>query len=149
MSFIRPQLRPINHLSNFMEELHRPPVDPTAFAPIDTVIPPSAPQRAPDRREGRQGHRVTRRRSTKAGDDDGDGEEPSTPVITDLNALPALLTVDETAAILRTTSNAIYTMASRGRLPGAIHVGRRLLVRRTEFLLFLNEGRVPSPARSR
>jgi excisionase family DNA binding protein len=86
------------------------------------------------------------------GDDDdaADGRVVRTSVtITDLNNLPALLTVEETAAILRTTTNAIYTMASRSRLPGAVHIGRRLLVRRSELLQFLNEGRVPPPARSR
>lgn len=81
-----------------------------------------------------------------------DADQPSkvaTGVITDLNDLPALLTIHETADILRTSTNAIYTMAARGKLPGAVHVGRRLLVRRAELLRFLTEGRVPPPARSR
>ena len=78
-----------------------------------------------------------------------DGSQPDDgSVIIDLHNLPALLTVQETAAILRTTTNAIYTMAARAKLPGAVHIGRRLLVRRAELLLFLNEGRVPSPTRS-
>ena len=48
--------------------------------------------------------------------------------------LPYLLTVDETAALLRTTRKAIYARASRSQLPGAVRDGRRLLVRRDDLL---------------
>ena len=40
-----------------------------------------------------------------------------------LNDLPLLLTVDETAKILRTTRKGIYAMVERGRLPGITRVG--------------------------
>ena len=58
--------------------------------------------------------------------------------------LALLLTVAETAEVLRTSRKAIYDMAARGKLPGAVHVGRRLLVRRADLLGFL-AGRGSSP----
>lgn len=45
---------------------------------------------------------------------------------------PELLTVDEVAALLRTTKKAVYLQAERGNLPGAVKLGRRLLFRRDE-----------------
>lgn len=38
-----------------------------------------------------------------------------------------LLTVDEVAALLRTTRKAIYTKVERGVLPGVVRDGKRLL----------------------
>ena len=54
----------------------------------------------------------------------------------DTSKLPILLTVDETAEILRTTRSAIYAMVERGQLPGvtrlrfdlSTEVERRVLV---------------------
>lgn len=149
MSFIRPQLRSISSRSTFMEDLRRGQSDFSATEFFDEVPAPQAPQPEPVRQSGARRQQPSRRRktATKGGEDDGDPD--SDTVIADLNKLPALLTVEETAEILRTTTNAIYTMASRAKLPGAVHVGRRLLVRRRELLEFLNEGRVPPPKRSR
>ena len=48
---------------------------------------------------------------------------------TNLDSLPALLTADETASLIRTTRKAVYTMAERGLLPGVTRIGRRILVR--------------------
>jgi len=56
-------------------------------------------------------------------------------------ALPLLLTVAEVAEILRTSKKAVYCAADRGSLPGAVRVGRRLLVRRRELLESLGIGR--------
>ena len=67
-----------------------------------------------------------------AGAAPGDGSQP-------------FLTVQEAAALLRTTVKAIYHRAERGRLPGLVRDGRRLLVRRQELLRSLAEVRVPSP----
>jgi len=50
-----------------------------------------------------------------------------------------LLTVDEVGALLRTTRKAIYTMAERGLLPGAVRIGRRLLFRREALLHWLGQ----------
>jgi excisionase family DNA binding protein len=55
------------------------------------------------------------------------------------------LTADEAATLLRTTRKAIYAMAERGRLPGVVRIGRRLLVRRDVLLESLSERRTASP----
>ena len=59
--------------------------------------------------------------------------------------LPPVLTVEEVAAVLRTTRKAVYAMAERGALPGVIRLGRRLLVRRNDLLRWMGENRAPSP----
>jgi excisionase family DNA binding protein len=55
--------------------------------------------------------------------------------------LPMLLTISEAAALLRTTTKAVYSMADRGKLPGVVKVGRRTLVRRADLLRSLGIGR--------
>ena len=52
-------------------------------------------------------------------------------------AYPPLMTADEVAELLRTTRRAIYGLAERALIPGAVHVGRRLLFRRDELLPWL------------
>ncbi len=69
--------------------------------------------------------------------------------VTELDALPVLLTADEVACLLRTTRAAIYALAERGGLPGIARIGRRLLVRREVLLRSLFEGRAPSPRGTR
>ena len=46
--------------------------------------------------------------------------------------------VPEVADVLRTSPKAIYSMAERGQLPGVVRIGRRLLVKRAELLLFVD-----------
>jgi excisionase family DNA binding protein len=58
--------------------------------------------------------------------------------------LPLLLTVDETAEVLRTTRRAIYLMVSRAQLPGVTHIGRRVLIRSEDLLRWLDQKRTPS-----
>jgi excisionase family DNA binding protein len=60
-----------------------------------------------------------------------------------------LLTVDDVAALLRTSRKAVYTMTGRGQLPGVTRIGRRLLFRREDLLGFLDERRAPTPGSSR
>lgn len=48
-----------------------------------------------------------------------------------------LLTVKEVADILRTTEQAVYMMSKRGKLPGIVKIGRRVLVKREELLASL------------
>jgi excisionase family DNA binding protein len=43
---------------------------------------------------------------------------------------PALLTVEEVADYLRTSRVAVYHLIERGKLPGVVRVGRRVLVKR-------------------
>ena len=62
-------------------------------------------------------------------------------MLTDRRELPLLLTADEAAALLRTTKKAIYVMVSRRQLPGVMHVGRRVLVRRDDLLHWLDQNR--------
>lgn len=59
--------------------------------------------------------------------------------------LPSLLTVDETAELLRTTRKAIYTMVERAQLPGVTRIGRRLLFRRAVVLDWLDHKSALSP----
>lgn len=59
--------------------------------------------------------------------------------------LPQLLTVRETAELLRTTPTAVYAMVSRSQLPGVVRLGRRLLIRADALVDFLDQKRAPSP----
>jgi excisionase family DNA binding protein len=56
-----------------------------------------------------------------------------------------LLTVAEVAAVLRTTPKAIYAMAERQQLPGIRRLGRRLLVRQSELLHWIDHNCASSP----
>lgn len=53
--------------------------------------------------------------------------------------LPMLLTIDETADLLRTTRRAVYAMVERGQLPGVVRVRRRVLMRSQELLDWLDQ----------
>jgi excisionase family DNA binding protein len=64
---------------------------------------------------------------------------------TQRNAVPVLLTVDEAAALLRTTRRGIYAMIARRQLPGVIHIRRRVLLRADDLLHWLDQKRAPSP----
>ena len=58
--------------------------------------------------------------------------------------LPPLLTVDETASLLRTTRKGIYAMVERGQLPGVTRIGRRVLIRSDTLLGWLRQKSTPS-----
>ena len=58
---------------------------------------------------------------------------------------PLLLTVAETADLLRTSPKAVYAMVARGQLPGVRRIGRRLLFRRDALLNWLDQKDAPSP----
>jgi excisionase family DNA binding protein len=60
-------------------------------------------------------------------------------------SLPLLLTIDEAAALLRTTRRAIYAMIARRQLPGVVRIRRRALVRSDDLLHWLDQKRAPSP----
>jgi excisionase family DNA binding protein len=59
-------------------------------------------------------------------------------------AMPLLLTVDDAADLLRTTRRAIYAMLERSQLPGVIRIRRRVLIRSSELLEWLDQKRAPS-----
>jgi len=58
--------------------------------------------------------------------------------------MPELLTVEETAAYLRTTPKAIYNLVWKRQLPGVIRLGRRVLVKRTALLRWLDQNTAAS-----
>lgn len=60
------------------------------------------------------------------------------------DAMPLLLTVDDAADLLRTTRRAIYAMLERKQLPGVIRIRRRVLLRSSELLEWLDQKRAPS-----
>ena len=61
------------------------------------------------------------------------------------DTLPVLLTVDEAAALLRTTRRGIYAMIERRQLPGVTRIRRRVLVRADDLLHWLDQKRAPLP----
>ena len=54
------------------------------------------------------------------------------------------LPVFETAALLRTSRKAVYSMVERGQLPGVTRIGRRVLFRRPALLDWLRQKSTPS-----
>ena len=63
----------------------------------------------------------------------------------DADEHPLLLTVDEAAALLRTTKKAMYAMVERRQLPGVIRIRRRVLFRAADLLHWLDQKCAPSP----
>ena len=62
-----------------------------------------------------------------------------------VEGLPILLTVEETATLLRTSRKGVYAMVERGLVPGVTRIGRRVLVRSDELVHWLDQKRAPSP----
>ena len=58
--------------------------------------------------------------------------------------LPALLTVPEAAELLRTSVKAVYAMVERRQLPGAVRLGRRILIRSEVLLNSLDQSCAPT-----
>ena len=61
-----------------------------------------------------------------------------------LDELPFLLTAGDLAKLLRSSRKAVYAMAERGQLPGVTKIGRRVLFRRDDLLLWLDQKRTRS-----
>lgn len=61
------------------------------------------------------------------------------PVVQAPATLPALLTADDAAQLLRTTRRAIYVMVERAQLPAPVRIGRRLLLRQDDLARWLEE----------
>jgi excisionase family DNA binding protein len=59
------------------------------------------------------------------------------------------LTAAEVAELLRTSPKAVYTMIERGQLPGVHRLGRRVLVKRSELLDWLDHKCTPSSQENR
>ena len=58
---------------------------------------------------------------------------------------PVLLTVDEAAALLRTTRRAMYAMVERRQLPGVVRIRRRVLFRTEALLNWVDQKSAPLP----
>lgn len=71
-----------------------------------------------------------------------------TPTSYTLTNMPILITVNEAAELLRTTSAAVYAMVERQRLPGVTRIGRRVLFRSADLLDWLGADRSPAPSMS-
>ncbi len=70
---------------------------------------------------------------------------PTVPETTKQSSLLSLLTVDEAAALLRTSRRAIYAMVERGQIPGVIRLQRRLLFRADQLVHWLDQKSAPLP----
>ena len=74
-------------------------------------------------------------------------DEPADPVGGD--GLPAVLTVEELAALLRVNRKTLYAAIAQGAIPGVVRVGNTIRVARDPVLLWLSgEGRVSSSRRN-
>ena len=62
-----------------------------------------------------------------------------------MRAIPILMTVQDTATLLRTTRTAVYAMVARRQIPGVTRLGRRVLFRTEDLLDWLDRSRTPSP----
>jgi excisionase family DNA binding protein len=62
-----------------------------------------------------------------------------------MSAIPTLMTVQDTATLLRTTRTAVYAMVARGQIPGVTRLGRRVLFRTQDLLDWLDRSRTPLP----
>ena len=60
-----------------------------------------------------------------------------------------LLTVRQAAVLIGASRSATWHRIYRGQLPGVVRIGGSVYFRRPVLLRFLQEGRGPSPTRSR
>lgn len=75
----------------------------------------------------------------------------STSPPSNATGVPDVLTVDETAALLRVNRKTVYDAIKRGELPGVRRLGRSIRLSRSAVLAWLAEGDgcVPRSARGR
>ncbi len=81
---------------------------------------------------------------------DDDGAAPAVPTVANDNAqLPAVLTVEELATLLRVNRKTAYAAVARGEIPGARRVGRSVRICRNTVLDWLGgHGRVSRKERT-
>ncbi len=95
----------------------------------------------PAKRRGRRAAPLASPRSTPPFTPPGSPPRSAKP---ERSPLPRLLTVDEVADLLRTSRKAVYTLISRGKLPGVIRLPRRLLIDSADLLHWLHQQRAVS-----
>ena len=79
-----------------------------------------------------------------------DRSPPTSPNdLTNASTLPAVLTVDELAAVLRCNRKTVYAAIARGEIPGVRRMGSVIRVHRDTVLRWLcdGQGRVPGSRR--
>ena len=64
----------------------------------------------------------------------------------DIESLPAILTVDEVALLLRMNRKTIYEAINQNRIPGVTRIGRLIRVSRDAVVAWLQSGDLASPA---
>lgn len=68
-----------------------------------------------------------------------------TPTGGERSELPAILTVDEVASLLRLNRKTVYEALARGEIPGARRIGRTYRIARSALLGWLSDGQVRVP----
>ena len=74
-------------------------------------------------------------------------QKSQTPQQEDWDALPAVLTVEELAHLLRVNRKTLYAAIAQGAIPGVVRVGNTIRVARDPVLLWL-QGQGRSPRRA-
>ncbi len=67
-------------------------------------------------------------------------DERAEAIAADADELPAVLTVDETAALLRMDRKTVYNAIQRGEIPGVRCLGRSIRLSRDAVLAWLSQG---------
>jgi excisionase family DNA binding protein len=111
----------------------------------DPTIPQDGAGKLPGGATPSVTHLVAARRYTQAEQEQRLSRLVTVPEAAIRAGLPMFLTVDETAALLRTTRKAIYAMIERGQLPGVTRIGRRRLLSSADLLDWLHQKRAPWP----
>ena len=79
--------------------------------------------------------------------DKEDGIEQITQSKIDVSALPLVMTVDETADLLRVNRKTVYQMIDRNELPGVVRAGRKIRVSTQAVLEWLQRPSHPLSSR--
>jgi excisionase family DNA binding protein len=123
-STVRHPRRPARQMPVLADTQTPAPMPPRAMTP---AVPHHA---SGDRRDGRRVSPGT------------EGSDPHTATLT--TRVPAMLTPDEVARLLRTSKKAVYALVERHQLPGVVRLGRRVLVREDALVNWLRQKSTPS-----
>jgi excisionase family DNA binding protein len=76
-------------------------------------------------------------------------ERPARLVVSTLERLPSILTVDEVTKLLRLNRKTVYELVQQGRIPGAHHFGRVIRFSKVAVLEWLKAGGLAAAARAK